>query len=66
MSRAMLLKRVFRIDIEICARCGGKLKLIAVVVTTDVIGEILGHMELPAQPPKILPARGPPQATFEW
>lgn len=65
-SWAMLLKRVFRIDIETCRHCGGALKIIAAIVTTEAIGEILSHLGLPAQPPKILPARGPPQGIFEW
>lgn len=55
MSWARRLKRVFGIEIEGCARCGGKLKVIA---------KILAHLEktAPAQPQVELPlgARAPP------
>ena len=45
MSWAQRLKRVFRIDIESCERCGGKVKIIASVEDPAVIGRILAHLE---------------------
>jgi hypothetical protein len=65
MNGAKRLKRVFGIDIEACARCGGKLRVIASIEEPEVIASILAHLErtapdqyLSEQP---LGARGPPQ-----
>jgi hypothetical protein len=52
MSWAQRLKRVFRIDIEQCERCGGKVRIIASVEDPAVIGRILAHLE------QTKPARG--------
>lgn len=65
MNWAKRLKRVFGIDIEACARCGGKLRVIASIEEPEVIARILAHLErkAPDQYPSELPigARGPPQ-----
>jgi hypothetical protein len=49
MTWAQRLKRVFGIDIDIdidtCARCGGKLKVIASIEEPQVIAKILAHLE---------------------
>ena len=45
MSWARRLKRVFGIEIEGCARCGGKLKIIASIEEPQVIAQILAHLE---------------------
>jgi hypothetical protein len=44
MSWARRLKRVFGIEIEDCARCGGKLKVIASIEEPEVIAKILAHL----------------------
>ena len=44
MSWALLLKRVFDIDVEYCANCGGRLKIIAAIVDPAVIAQILTHL----------------------
>jgi hypothetical protein len=54
MSWARRLKRVFRIEIEQCDRCGGKVRIIASVEDPEVIGRILAHLERTQQ------ARGSP------
>lgn len=61
-SWARLLKRVFNIDVEICAACGGKAKVIAAIEDPAVIRKILDHLGLPTKSPAILAARsrGPP------
>ncbi len=56
MSWARLLKRVYAIDAELC-RCGGKLKIIAVIEAPAVIERIVTHLGLAAQPPPRAPAR---------
>ena len=63
MTWAQRLKRVFKIDIETCATCGGKMKVIAAIEDPAVIKRILAHLDNhqgaghhPAHPP-----RAPPQ-----
>ena len=41
MSWARLLKRVFKIDIECCPHCGGRVKIIAAIEDPAVIVGIL-------------------------
>jgi hypothetical protein len=64
MSWAQRLKRVFGVEIESCARCGGKLKVIASIEEPQVIVKILAHLERSApeqhQPERPLGARAPP------
>ncbi|MBS0445732.1 MAG: hypothetical protein JSR59_07265 [Proteobacteria bacterium] len=62
-SWALLLKRVFEIDMQHCPNCGGELKIIATILDPAVIERILDHLGLPARPPPRSPAREPiPQA----
>ena len=65
MNWARRLKRVFGIDIEACARCGGKLRVIASIEEPEVIAKILAHLErrTPQEHQAELPlgARAPPQ-----
>jgi hypothetical protein len=62
------LKRVFAIDIEVCRRCGGKLKVIASIEEPAVIARILGHLgrDAEAVDPEAVdrahPSRAPPPA----
>jgi hypothetical protein len=48
---------VFNIDVEICADCGAKAKVIAAIEDPVVIRKILSHLGLPTKPPVILAAR---------
>ena len=50
-------KRVFAIDIERCPRCGGRLKIIAAIVDSQLIVQVLAHLGLPARAPPRSPAR---------
>ena len=50
LSWAERLKRVFAIDISICPRCGGTLRVIAEVTDPDVIQTILAHVKQRAPP----------------
>ena len=58
---AALLKRVFQIDILACAKCGGRMKVLAVIDQPDVVTKILGHLGMPTVPEGIAPARVPPR-----
>lgn len=61
MSWARLLKRVFNIDISICSKCKGQIRIIAAIEDPKVIKQILDHLGLPSSAPRLLPARGPPR-----
>ena len=56
---ASLLKRVFQIDILACAKCGDRMKVLAVIDQPDVVTKILGHLGMPTVPEGIAPARLP-------
>ncbi len=64
MNWARRLKRVFKIEIESCRRCGGKLAIIASIEEPLLIAKILSHRKstAPEQYPTELPlgARAPP------
>lgn len=62
---AQLLKRVFNIDISVCPKCRGNIKIIAAIEDPQVIKKILNHLGLPSTAPAISPARGPPQSDQE-
>jgi len=57
---AALMKRTFGLDVLDCPRCGGRLRLIALIEEAAVIGRILGHLGFPADLPVARPARAPP------
>jgi hypothetical protein len=54
------MKRTFGFDVLDCPRCGGRLRLIALIEEAAVIGRILAHLGLPADLPVGRPARAPP------
>jgi hypothetical protein len=63
MTWAQRLKRVFGIDIQTCAACGGAVRIIACIEDPEVIEKILAHLaqkttQSPGWPP---PCRAPPQ-----
>lgn len=57
---AALLKRVFRIDVLLCAGCGGRMSVVAFITDRKVSGRILEHLGLPTRVPPIAKARAPP------
>ncbi len=57
LSWAERLKRVFLIDIELCPKCGGRLRVIAAITQPDVIQKILEHVHQQQAPPRQPPAR---------
>ena len=61
---ASLLRRVYDIDVLACP-CGGRIRIISVIESPAIIRRILEHVGLPAEPPVIAPARGPPEADAE-
>ena len=65
MTWAKRLKRVFGIDIETCAECGGNVKIIACIEDPAVIQKILAHLDDIASPAdlSLLPECRAPPAT---
>ncbi len=57
---AELLKRTFEIDVLQCARCKGRMQLVAMVTDPRSIQRMLRHLGEPTDPPVREPARGPP------
>ena len=68
MTWAQRLKRVFKIDVETCAHCGGAVKVIACIEDQQVIDKILSHLKkkdgLPLPPDALPEARAPPQTNL--
>jgi hypothetical protein len=73
MTWAQRLKRVFNIDIEVCGRCGGSVRVISSIEDQDVMPDkagqaldrILTHLrqkeqETPTRPLLVPPTRAPP------
>ena len=66
MTWAQRLKRVFSIDIEVCGRCGGSVRVIASIEDQDIIDRILTHLRdkelaTPSLPLLTPPSRAPPE-----
>ncbi len=57
---AMLIARIYEILPLVFPRCGGKLKTIAFLTEADPVQRILLHIGEPAAPPRVAPARAPP------
>jgi Putative transposase/Transposase zinc-binding domain len=47
---AALLKRVFAVDVMVCSRCDGPMKVIAFLEEPSIVRGILEHLGLPAEP----------------
>ena len=60
---AALMRRTFGFDVLACPRCGGRLRLIALIEEAAVIDRILRHLGLPTETPAPRPARAPPLLT---
>jgi len=60
------LKRVFKIDVTICEKCGGKVKVIASIEDPAVIKRIVDHLEQRAASLNTSshPTRAPPQGAL--
>ncbi len=58
---AKLMRRTFGVDVLACPRCGGRLRLVALIEQASVIQRILRHLGLPTDVPEPRPARAPPR-----
>lgn len=57
---AELLKRTLAVDVEQCPRCGGRMKLPALVTAPRSIERFLRHLGEPTEAPPLSAARDPP------
>ena len=57
---AELMRRVPNINVLRGPFCSGKRKLIALITEAQVIRAILECLDLPVDPPEVMPARWPP------
>jgi hypothetical protein len=55
---AELMRRTFEFDVLACPRCGGRLRLVALIEQAAVVQRILRHLGLPTEVPE---ARAPPR-----
>ena len=63
---AQLLARIYEVFPLHCPECGSDMRILAFLTDPDPTGAILRHLELPAAPPRLSPARGPPQPAFDF
>jgi len=61
---AAALKRVYGTDVLQCARCSGRLVLLAFIEKVTAVRAILDHLGLPSAPLPLGKARGPPQVAW--
>jgi hypothetical protein len=59
-SWSQLLRRTFSIDVLSCPRCGGRLRLVAMMTEPKEIARYLRALAEPTEAPARTPARGPP------
>ena len=57
---AMLIARIYEVFPLVCPQCGGELKIVAFLTEEEPIQRLLIHIGEPATPPRIAPARAPP------
>ena len=48
---ASLLARVFAVDVTICQKCGGRMRILEVVDTPDAVARVLHDARAPPRPP---------------
>jgi hypothetical protein len=58
---AVLLKRVFLVDVLECPKCKGRMKILAAVIAPASVRRVLQSFGLPSEAPRLKAARPPPQ-----
>jgi len=57
----VLLARLYEAFPLVCPMCGAEMRIIAFITEAVDVRKILTHIGEPAAPPRIAPARGPPE-----
>ncbi|MDP9000379.1 MAG: hypothetical protein M3O46_09735 [Myxococcota bacterium] len=57
---ASLLRRSFDVDVMACAKCGGPLRVLAVITEREPVRRILAHLGMTTEVPPLARARDPP------
>jgi len=63
---AKLIARIYEVLPLICPRCQGEMKIISFIEDKETIWKILTCLNEPIEPPRIAPARGPPELEFDY
>ena len=56
---ATLMRRSFDVDVFACAKCGGRLRVLAVITEMEPVRRILAHLGLESDVPPLARARDP-------
>jgi Putative transposase len=59
---AEMMHRAFALDVLACPRCGGRLRLLALIIERGAIKKLLAHAGHPTDPPAPTPWRAPPES----
>ena len=57
LSWAQLAQRVFAVDVLVCPKCSGRMRIIATIQQSDATRAILECLGLPVRAPPLMPAR---------
>ena len=57
---AACLRKIFEVDPVMCVKCGGEMKLVAVILDDGELDRILAHQGWPVEFPKTKGSRAPP------
>jgi len=61
-----LLARIYEVLPLLCPACGGEMRIVAFLTDPPNVRAILLHLGLPDRPPRVAPARGPPQSELDF
>ncbi len=61
---AQLVARIYEVLPLLCPACSGEMRIISFITFPATVQGILLHLDLPHRPPRVSPARGPPQAVI--
>lgn len=63
---AILIAKVYQVLPILCPNCHAEMKLVSLITQPRVIDDILTCIGQPNEPPRLSPARGPPQTDFDF
>ena len=60
------MARVFALEVPVCPAYGGRRRLIAALTEPESIRRYLHGVDLPTEPPPLIPPRAPPQQEWDF